>query len=155
VSGDPRELAETESWRLPCSLLCCDDILMFTNLTPLSIMLFFIIILQYSKLFLKEPIIQELHHIILKTIILPSNLRMVNCNLLIFCKLIFYTNFRMRFDISCKKSTCPISPGNCTNIYFLLHVKPGPRQLESNGHNVTYILVVTNLYIEIYRLFHC
>ena len=29
------------------------------------------------------------------------------------------------------------------------------RQLESNGHNVTYILVVTNLYIEIYRLFHC
>ena len=82
----------------------------------------------------------------------------------------------MRFDISCVKNSCPFlfsfHLGYCTLLIYDSWVTttvshppwPGPAhpvptpgwwQLESNGHNVTYILVVTNVYIEIYRLFHC
>ena len=82
----------------------------------------------------------------------------------------------MRFDISCIKNSCPFlfsfHLGYCTLLIYDSWVTttvshppwPGPAhpvptpgwwQLESNGHNVTYILVVTNVYIEIYRLFHC
>ena len=76
-----------------------------------------------------------------------------------FCKLNI-TNYRMRFDISCIKHSRP-PPSLPTRVLILYPAPGGPaprprprplfrlvysrcRQLESNGHNVTYILVVTN-----------
>ena len=62
----------------------------------------------------------------------------------------------MRFDISCIKTPLlsfllPLAPP----VPLAPHLLRSITRPQSNGHNVTYILVVTNVYIEIYRLFHC
>ena len=62
----------------------------------------------------------------------------------------------MRFDISCIKTPLlsfllPLAPP----VPLAPHLLRSITRPQSNGHNVTYILVVTNVNIEIYRLFHC